>query len=181
MIRRFAALAAGVAAAFAIGSSATAQTPNNVVGTWRPISATLEINGVRSHPYGPEPQGMLVFTRDMHFVIVLRDPRLPRFASNERGQGTNEENRAAMAAILALYGNYTVDAAGNFSGNTVHGSNFPNWIGDVRTTKELSMVVDGNRMTENFQRPGGAKVVIVWERVKLVHDQPVRPGRRQGR
>lgn len=166
MIERFAASVAGVAA-LAIASSVTVQTPNNVVGTWRPISATLEVGGIKSHPYGPEPHGMLVFTSDMHFMMMLRDPRLPRFASNERGQGTDEENRAAMAGTIAIYGNYTVDAAGHFSGNTVQGSNFPNWIGDVRTTKELSMMVEGNRMTENFQRPGGANVVIVWERVTV--------------
>lgn len=164
MLERVAALAAAVAA-FGIASPVTAQTPNNVVGTWRPISATLEVDGVKSQPYGPKPHGMLIFTSDMHFMMMLRDPRLPRFASNERGKGTDEENRAAMARTIAIYGNYTVDAAGNFSGNTVQGSTFPNWIGDVRTTKELSMVVEGNRMTENFQRPGGAKVVIVWERV----------------
>ena len=71
-----------------------------------------------------------------------------------------------MASTLALYGRYTVDAEGRFSGNTVEGSSFPNWIGDVRTTKELRMEVEGNRMTEHFQRPGGAKVTIIWERLK---------------
>jgi hypothetical protein len=165
--RRIAALAAGVAAILAFASPAAAQTPpNKVVGTWRPISATVEVNGVTSLPYGSEPQGMLVFTSDMHFVLLLRDPRIPRFASNERGQGTNEENKAAMAGTLALSGRYSVDPAGNFSGNVVEGSNFPNWIGDVRTTKELTMVIQGDRLIENFQRPGGAKVTIVWERVR---------------
>ena len=162
---RVAALAAGVAAVLAFASPATAQTPNKVAGTWRPISATLEVNGVKSLPYGPEPQGLLVFTSDMHFIELLRDPRIPSFASNERGQGTNTENKAAMAGTLALYGSYSVDAAGNFSGNSVEGSNFPNWIGDVPTTKELTMIVEGDRMIENFQRPGGAKVTIVFERV----------------
>ena len=156
----------GVVAVFALASTVSAQTLNKVAGTWRPVSVTLEVDGVKSQPYGPEPQGMLVFTSGMHFVELIRDPRIPRFASNERGQGTNEENRAAMAGMLALYGTYTVDAAGNFSGNKVEGSSFPNWIGDVRTTKELSMTIRGKQMIENFQRPGGAKIVIVWERVK---------------
>ena len=153
------------AAAILIATSAAAQTPNKVVGTWRPVSATAEMNGATSLPYGPDPQGKLIFTSDMHFVELLHDPRIPRFKSIQRGEGTDAENRAAMAGSVALYGRYTIDADGNFSGNTVEGSSFPNWIGDKRTTEVLTMVVEGDRMTENFQRPGGAEVTIVWERI----------------
>ncbi|UUD63542.1 lipocalin-like domain-containing protein [Pseudomonas seleniipraecipitans] len=147
-----------------IATTVAAQTPNQVAGTWRVTAATVEMDGATSYPYGPEPQGKLVFTEDLHFVELLHDPRIPRFKSNQRGGGTDAENRAAMASSLALYGRYTVDADGHFSGNTVEGSSFPNWIGDVRTTRELRMEVHGNRMIERFQRPGGAKVMIVWER-----------------
>ena len=157
---------AGAVVSTALSYPAAAQVSNEVAGTWRVVSAAAEENGQTSYPYGPNPQGMLVFTRDMHFVEFLRDPRIPRFRSNARGEGTDEENRAVMAGTLALYGRYTVDPRGEFSGNTVEGSSFPNWIGDVRTTKELTMAVQGNRMIENFQRPGGVKVVIIWERVE---------------
>lgn len=141
-----------------------AQSPNLVVGTWRIVSATAEADGEISHPYGHEPRGKLVFTQDFHFVEFMYDPAIPKVKSNERGKGTDEENRAILAGSFALYGRYTVDADGVFSGNTVEGSSFPNWVSDVRTTKELTMTVEGNRMTENFQRPGGAKVTIIWER-----------------
>lgn len=165
MTKRRAAMAAGAVLILSIASSAAAQTPNKVVGTWRPVSATLEVNGKMTLPYGPHPQGKLTFTSDLHFVEFLHDPRIPRFKSDTRGEGTDKENAAAMAGMLALYGRYTVDAEGNFSGNTVEGSSFPNWIGDVRTPKELTMEVNGNRMIEHFQRSGGAKVTIVWERL----------------
>ena len=46
----------------------------------------------------------------------------------------------------------------------VVGSTFPDWIGSVRTTKELQMVVDGDQMTENFQRPDGTELDIRWRR-----------------
>lgn len=163
MINRRAALVA--TAAVAVPVQASAQALNQVAGTWRVVSATVEVNGKTSFPYGPNPEGRLVFTSDLHFVEFIRDPRIPRFASNERGGGTDEENRGVMAGTLALYGRYTVDQEGQFSGNTVEGSSFPNWIGDVRTTRELRMEVEGNRMIEHFQRPGGAKVRIVFERL----------------
>jgi hypothetical protein len=165
MIRLSSALVAA-ATSCAIAGAASAQGPNAVAGTWRAVSATAEMNGKTSLPYGPKPQGKLVFTSDLHFVEFLHDPHIPRFKSDVRGEGTDEENRAAMAGALALYGRYTVDANGGFSGNTVEGSSFPNWIGDVRTTKELKMEVVGDRMVENFVRPGGAKVTIVWERLR---------------
>jgi hypothetical protein len=71
-----------------------------------------------------------------------------------------------MAGSIGFFGTYTVDSNGQFSGNRVEGATFPNWIDSVRTTEQLQIVVDGNRMTENFLRPEGAHVRITWERIK---------------
>lgn len=159
-------LAAAATLLLAAATSSAEQKPNKVAGTWNLIAATVENDGVTSYPYGPEPRGRLVFTPDLYFVEFLHDPRIPRFQSNQRGGGTDAENRAVMAGSLALYGRYTVDAQGDFSGNTVEGSSFPNWTGDVRTTRELRMEVEGERMVESFQRPGGAKVSLVFQRAR---------------
>lgn len=159
-------LAAAATLLLAAATSNAEQKPNKVAGTWNLIAATVENDGVTSYPYGPEPRGRLVFTPDLYFVEFLHDPRIPRFQSNQRGGGTDAENRAVMAGSLALYGRYTVDAQGDFSGNTVEGSSFPNWTGDVRTTQELRMEVEGERMIESFQRPGGAKVRLVFQRAR---------------
>ncbi|MBB3979943.1 lipocalin-like domain-containing protein [Rhizobium sp. TRM96647] len=99
MIKRRGMLVAGAAAmVLSIATPVAAQTPNKVIGTWQMTAATVEVNGTTSLPYGPEPQGKLVFTSDMHFAEFLHDPRIPRFKSNERGGGSNEENRAVSAA-----------------------------------------------------------------------------------
>jgi len=151
-------------ATVATAAPSAAQSSNTVAGTWRIVSATVEADGKISYPYGEAPRGKLVFTDNLHFVEFMYDPEIPMVKSNERGRGTDEENRTILGRSFALYGRYTVDQNGVFSGNVVEGSSFPNWVGDVRTTKELTMTVEGNRMTENFQRPGGAKVTIIWER-----------------
>jgi hypothetical protein len=160
-----------LACAIALGSAvaegpAAAQTRNEVLGTWRMVSATLDPGGRNEPAYGARPNGMLVFTADMHFVEVLTDADVPRFASSARGQGTDAENRAAMAGGIGFFGTYSVDESGQFSGNTVQGSTFPNWIGGVRTRKELQLVVEGDRMTENFTRPDGTRIAIVFQRVR---------------
>lgn len=147
-------------------SAEAAAAPNQVLGTWRMVSAETERDGVTAPAYGERPNGMLTFTEDMRFVEVLTDSTVPRFASNARGEGTDAENRAAMAGSIGLFGTYTVDAAGQFSGNRVEGATFPNWVGAVRTTDDLRLVVDGDRMTEYFTRPDGTRITIVFERVR---------------
>ncbi len=152
--------------AFSACSSVFAGKENSVVGTWRMISATVESQGIKSNAYGPDPHGWLVFTPELTFVEVLTDPRVPAFRSNVRGEGTDEENRAAMAGGIGFFGRYTVDQNGEFTGNTVEGATFPNWVGAVRTRDDLQLKVVGNRMVEDFRRPDGAKVHIVFERVR---------------
>lgn len=138
---------------------------NEVLGTWQMVSATLEENGQIRHPYGPRPAGMLVFTSDMHFVEVLTDADAPRFASNKRGEGTDAENRRAMASSIGFFGTYTVDRSGRFTGNRVEGATFPNWVGSVRSTEDLSLFVRGDRMFETFTRPDGGKVKAEFRRL----------------
>jgi hypothetical protein len=158
-------LGVGVALSMA-ALPAWADSPNRMVGTWRMVSAYLDPDGARTPAYGPEPHGWLVFTEELTFVEVLTDPRVPKFVSSVRGEGTDAENRAAMAGGIGFFGRYTVDEDGNFSGNRVEGSTFPNWVGSVRTRDDLQMVVDGDRMTENFRRPEGTEVEIIFERVR---------------
>lgn len=143
-----------------------ATPPNKVLGTWKMVSARIDPDGKNLPAYGARPNGLLTFTPDMHFIEVLTDADIPRFASNVRGEGTDAENRAAMAGGIGFFGTYTVDENGEFSGNKVEGCTFPNWVGSVRTRKELRLVVDGDVMTENFQRPDGTKIRITFERVR---------------
>lgn len=156
-----------LAFAFSISSSAVAQTAENqVLGTWRMMSATIDPGGENISAYGKTPQGLLVFTPDMHFVEVLTDADIPRFASDARGEGTDEENRMTMSRSIGFFGTYTVDENGEFSGNRVEGATFPNWVGSVRTRDDLTLVVAGDRMTEQFRRPEGTEIRIEWQRVK---------------
>ncbi|AHL33680.1 hypothetical protein CD58_12590 [Pseudomonas brassicacearum] len=140
--------------------------PNQIAGTWRMVSATLERDGQIDRPYGENPQGMLVFTPDMHFVEVLTNGDTPRFQSDARGGGTDDENRRAMASSIGFFGTYTVDKHGQFSGNRVEGSTFPNWVGSVRTEQQLQLKVEGERMYEAFTRPDGGRVNIEFVRVR---------------
>jgi hypothetical protein len=152
--------------ALVAGAAAQDAPPNQVVGTWRMVSAEIERDGAKVPAYGPRPNGLLIFSPDMRYVEVLTDGDAPRFASDARGQGTDAENRRAMAVSIGMFGTYTVDAAGRFSGNRVEGSTFPNWVGAVRTREDLRIDVEGDRMSESFTRPDGTRIAIVFERVR---------------
>ncbi len=149
----------------AVGSAQAAPV-NKVLGTWRMVSAQLNPDGKNVPAYGPAPRSLLVFTADMHVIEVLTDSTVPKFASNARGHGTAKENQAAMAGSIGWFGTYTVDENGDLSGDRVEGSTFPNWVGDVRTRKDIHVVVNGDRILETFHRPEGTEIVITWQRVR---------------
>lgn len=162
-------LALLLAAPFVVGASEPVPSPaesNQIAGTWRMVAATLETDGKIQRPYGENPQGMLVFTADMHFVEVLTDGDAPRFASDARGGGTDAENKRAMASSIGFFGTYTVDEHGRFAGNRVEGATFPNWVGAVRTRRDLQLTVEGDRMYETFTRPDGGRVSAEFVRVR---------------
>jgi Lipocalin-like domain len=150
-----------------IAMNSVASASNNpYVGTWKMISAEITQNGKSQPAFGKRPSGLLTFTTDMHFVEVLMDADTPRFASNKQDQGTDEENRAVVTKTIGIFGTYTVNQAGEFTGDRVEGCTFPNWIGDVRTKKDITVIVDGNTMNETFHRPDGSSIDISWQRVR---------------
>ena len=137
---------------------------NRVIGMWQPETITATIGNKTMEPFGPNPVGLLCFHESMHFGELMSNPNVPRFASDSREAGTAKEDKAAMVGNLALFGTYTVDVEGSFTGNTVQGCTFPNWIGDQRTTEQLKEIVDGDHMLEVFQS-GEVRVEIHWQRV----------------
>ena len=153
-------------ASMLVAQAVKTRDPNQVAGTWRMISAQLETADGSVPAYGTKPSGLLVFTEDLHYVEVLTNANVPKFASDVRGHGTPEENRAAMASSIGMIGTNTVDHNGQFVGDRVEGSTFPNWVGNVRTRKELQIVMNGDRLTEHFQRPDGGRINIIWQRVR---------------
>jgi hypothetical protein len=70
-----------------------------------------------------------------------------------------------MGGSIGWFGTYTVDDNGDLNGDRVEGSTFPNWVGDVRTAKDIRITVDGDRLLESFRRPEGTRIVITWMRV----------------
>jgi hypothetical protein len=72
------------------------------------VSVYNEQDGEKTEPYGPQPRGFMTLAPDGRFSIILMKASLPKFAANNRVQGTVEENQAVVQGSLALYGTYAV-------------------------------------------------------------------------
>ena len=76
--------------------------------------------------YGPNPNGIVIFDASGHYALELARSNNPKIASNNRAQGTADENKAIAAGTLAHFGAYTVDDAGKTLTLHIQGSSFPN-------------------------------------------------------
>src|SRR5260221_214346 len=78
-------------------STADAQTANDLVGTWTNVSnINIRQDGSRVPVFGPKGTGLAIFESNGRFAIININPDTPKFASNNRAQGTPAENKAAM-------------------------------------------------------------------------------------
>jgi hypothetical protein len=139
---------------------------NNVAGTWNLISAYMDSHGKRLDILGSHPAGMLIFTEDLHFIVVINNPDIPKFVSGDRSNGTPEEYKTAVVNSLGVYGIYTIDENGDFLEEHVSGSTFQNMNGTSRGRNDITEKVDGNRMMENLKIADGISVNIVWQRAQ---------------
>jgi hypothetical protein len=138
---------------------------NKVAGNWKLISAYMDNHGTRIDVLGSHPGGMLIFTEDLHFIVVLNNPDIPKFVSGDRSNGTPEEYKTAVVNSLGVYGTYTIDENGDFLEEQVLGSTFPNMNGTSRGRNEITEKVNGNTMMENLKIGDGINLNVVWQRL----------------
>ena len=59
-----------------------------VQGSWTLVSVYVEQDGKKIEPFGSQPRGFLIFTHDGRFLEILLRQNLPKFAGNNRMNGT---------------------------------------------------------------------------------------------
>src|SRR5690348_5990712 len=108
-------------------TDALAQNAPGVVGTWTLVSSVTEKNGTRIEQFGPGAKGMLSFDGRGNFMLTIIGADLPAFASNNRADGTPEENKAVIGRSIAMIGAYSINADENTLIFKVECATFPNW------------------------------------------------------
>src|SRR4029079_14481888 len=150
--------------AVGLANVAHAQTAKDLVGAWIAVSNVAEQGGVKSEPYGPAPNGMLIFEPNGHYGLVLSRKDVPKFASNNRTKGTPDENKAAVQGTISHFGRYTVNEAAKSIVFHIDLSTYPNFNG---TEQKRSFELVGDQLKYTVPAfSGGGTAVAVWRRAK---------------
>jgi hypothetical protein len=161
--------AAALGLALLAGNAAAQQKSlkDQLAGTWTLVSITTVLaNGSKSDAFGSNPKGQVSFENNGRLSFIITASNLPKFASNERNQGTAEENKAVVQGSIAYFGSYTVDAADKSYTTRVEGSTFPNWTG---LAQKRMVAISGDELTiSNPAGSGGGTAVSMWKRVSPV-------------
>jgi hypothetical protein len=159
-------LAGAVLLAASFSHPAAAQSAKALVGTWAPASAVItQPDGSKTEVFGPRPTGMLIFTADGHYALVIRNGDLPKIAANSRQKGTAAENQAVVAGSIAHYGRYTVEPKAGTVTFHIQASTYANWDGQ---TQKRPFTVKGDQLTYTVPAPSvsAGSGELAWKRVK---------------
>ena len=139
-----------------------------LVGAWTLLlDDSIRTDGTHVPSFGPNPDGMLIFTADGHFSVQIgRSGRMP-FAANSRIAGTADENKTTVQGTLAYFGNYAVDEGAKTITFRVQASTYPNWEGT--TQKRLVTALTNEVLTYNnplLSVPGYSHAELAWKKLK---------------
>ena len=137
-----------------------------LVGAWRLVSWTIEYpaSGRVSQPFGPAPEGLLVYSADGHMSAAMQRPGRARLSRADPNAVNDAEKAAAFASYFHYAGTWSVA-----DGHVVHAVELamnPNLIG---TRQVRHVALDGDRLElgaeEPLEAPGQARRHrIVWRR-----------------
>ena len=135
-----------------------------LVGAWTLVSASTKLPD-GSPAWGANPIGLTIYTDNGRYSTQLVRSDLPKFASNNRTQGTPEEYKAVVIGSITSFGTYTVNEANKTITIRYDGSTFPNRKG---TEETRPFVIEGDelRITNPAPSTGGPTSQLVWRRAK---------------
>jgi hypothetical protein len=160
MLIRLMAVAAGVLVASGV---AWAQGTGDLEGTWTLVSSVVEREGKEIDQFGPGVKGMMSLDVHGRFMFTIIGAGLPKFASNNRANGTPEENKAVVSQSIAVFGTYFVEYTSNTLVFKIESATFPNWDS---SEQRRSIVTSGTRELKyvTAQASSGGRGIVTWKR-----------------
>ena len=147
----------------AVGQQAERTLKDQLVGTWVLVSIYNERqDGSRFEPFGANPTGILMFDANGRISLQILGSGLPKFAANNRREGTPEENKAIVQGTLCFFGTYSVIEAERTLNLHIESSSFPNWNG---TDQKRFQALTGDELKWTNPTPAsGGTAYVVWKR-----------------
>jgi hypothetical protein len=154
----------GALAACMQGAVQTGTSKDRLVGTWAYVSVdTVRPDGTRQAMYGINPQGIAVFDESGHYILMTTRADVPKFASDNRMEGTAEENKAVVQGMIAHFGTYTVNELDKTITFHVIASSYPNWNG---AQQRRPFTVDAEQLKWTTPASSGGTAEVILRRLK---------------
>ncbi|MFI5137355.1 MAG: lipocalin-like domain-containing protein [Sphingobacteriales bacterium] len=137
-------------------------------GTWLLVSVdNIYPDSSRVHPYGDNPQGMLIFDDKGNYALQILKAVRAKIASGDKNKSTPEENAALVQGSNSHFGKYAVDEASHTITFTIEHAFFPNWEG-TEQKRQYTYTGDEIKYVVTHTTQGGQSVVaeVAWRRVK---------------
>ncbi|HKH44140.1 MAG TPA: lipocalin-like domain-containing protein [Thermoanaerobaculia bacterium] len=140
-------------------------SPEPFAGTWTLLSVSNVLpDGTRVQPYGPSPQGILMFDAEGRYSLQIFRSGRAGFASNDKSRGTAEEYKATVEGTNSHFGRYSVDEASRVITFQIEHASYPNWEG-TEQKRSFTRTGDELRYTVPTTTTGnGAVGEVVWSR-----------------
>lgn len=133
-------------------------------GVWTLVSiANTNADSSKTHPYGENPQGLLIFESTGEYAIQILKADRPKIVSGNKNTATPEENTVLVKGSNSHFGNYVVDEQLHTITYKVAHAFFPNWEGTsliAHYTLECDILKSFSTSTTN----GGSYAVVTWKR-----------------
>jgi hypothetical protein len=136
-----------------------------LVGDWTLVSVVnTRPDGTKFDPFDGKAKGMLFFASAGQFSWQVIRSDIPKFASNNRLQGTADEFKAVAQGINSYFGLYSLDDSGKTLTQNVKISSFANFN---NTDRKWTITLTGDELTLASQvaASGGANE-LKWKRIK---------------
>jgi hypothetical protein len=136
-----------------------------VTGAWTLVSMDqTDESGKKVQIFGPNPKGTQIMDPTGQWVQIIWNPDVAKFKVNNRQQGTPEENTAAVRAMTASSGTWSVDEANKTLTIKYAGSLLPNQAG---TEAKRTISMNGEELRVQNPRTGsGVQSETIWRRAK---------------
>ena len=126
---------------------------SRLLGVWSLVNYTDEQSGTEDTlPFGPDPEGFLIYTADGFVSAQLMRTGRPAFHSSDWHDGTPEEYQASASGYIAYCGTFEVDEENATVTHIPSVSLLPNLIGERQCR---SIDLEGDRLV---LRAAGAPV-----------------------
>jgi len=152
--------------AAAPGAALAQKLQKQVEGGWTLVSVvSIGKDGKKAEPFGPKPAGYMNFDGSGHFSILIFRPGTPKFAADNRMQGTAAEYQAVVQNSTAYYGTYKANDKDGTLELNIDQATYPNWTG-MAQKRTVKFAGDELRVANPVSATGGAGAELVWKRAK---------------